>query len=175
MFASASLDKTIKFWGISSSVPHFTLKGHEDGVNCLDFVRSVEKSLLASGGDDLTVKLWDYQTKQCLYTFEGHNENVSSVVFHPSLPILISTSEDESIKIWQYTSFRLEQTINLGMEIIWSSNTFGDSNLFTFGTNEGTVVAQLGRDFPVVDVHKGRAVLVKNMRELTYFKYAISK
>jgi len=60
MFASASLDKTIKFWGISSSVPHFTLKGHEDGVNCLDFVRSVEKSLLASGGDDLTVKLWDY-------------------------------------------------------------------------------------------------------------------
>ena len=32
-FASASLDRTIKVWGIGTLQPHFTLEGHEKGVN----------------------------------------------------------------------------------------------------------------------------------------------
>lgn len=31
-FATASLDKTIKVWQFGSSVPNFTLEGHEKGV-----------------------------------------------------------------------------------------------------------------------------------------------
>ena len=33
-FASASLDRTIKVWGLGTLQPHFTLEGHEKGVNC---------------------------------------------------------------------------------------------------------------------------------------------
>ena len=36
-FASASLDRTIKVWGLTSANPHFTLEGHEKGVNCIDY------------------------------------------------------------------------------------------------------------------------------------------
>lgn len=32
-FATASLDKTIKVWQFGSSVPNFTLEGHEKGVS----------------------------------------------------------------------------------------------------------------------------------------------
>ena len=62
MFASASLDKTIKIWTIATakSNANFSLLGHQAGVNCIDFSHDHERSHLVSGGDDGQVKVWDY-------------------------------------------------------------------------------------------------------------------
>jgi WD40 repeat protein len=62
-FASASLDRTIKVWGLGSHVPHYTLEGHERGVNCVDYYPSGDKPYILSGADDRTVKIWDYQVR----------------------------------------------------------------------------------------------------------------
>lgn len=62
-FASASLDRTIKVWGLGSPVPHYTLEGHERGVNCVDYYPSGDKPYILSGADDRTVKIWDYQVR----------------------------------------------------------------------------------------------------------------
>jgi hypothetical protein len=35
VFASASLDRSIKVWSLGSTEPNFTLEGHEKGVNCI--------------------------------------------------------------------------------------------------------------------------------------------
>jgi len=51
-FASASLDRTVKVWGITSSHPHFTLEGHERGVNCVSYYPGGDKPYLVSGADD---------------------------------------------------------------------------------------------------------------------------
>jgi WD40 repeat protein len=53
------------------------------------------------------VRIWDYQTKACVQVLEGHTHNVSSVLFHPRLPILISGSEDGTVRapvcwVWLY-------------------------------------------------------------------------
>lgn len=86
-FATASLDKTIKVWQFGSSVPNFTLEGHEKGVNCVDYYHGGDKPYLISGADDRLVKIWDYQNKTCVATLDGHSHNVSAVCFHPELPI----------------------------------------------------------------------------------------
>jgi len=70
-FASASLDRTIKVWGIGAATPHFTLNGHDKGVNCLDYYPGADKPYLLSGADDYRVKVWDYQTKACVATLEA--------------------------------------------------------------------------------------------------------
>lgn len=44
------------------------------------------------------MRIWDYQTKACVQVLEGHTHNVSSVLFHPRLPILISGSEDGTVR-----------------------------------------------------------------------------
>jgi coatomer subunit beta' len=151
-FASASLDRTIKVWGLNSNQAHFSLEGHERGacspawtmrgvrlsptrcwlgVNCVSYFRGGEMPYLVSGADDQCVvraacawpaadrlrslvKVWDYQTKACVATMDGHTNNVSSAVFHPQLPVIISGSEDGTVRVWHSTTYRLENTLNYG-------------------------------------------------------------
>ena len=66
-FASASLDRTVKVWGLGTLQPHFTLEGHEKGVNCIDYFSGGDRPYLVSGADDNIVKVWDYQVRcECL-------------------------------------------------------------------------------------------------------------
>lgn len=60
-FCSASLDKTIKFWSLNSTgtKANYTLNGHENGVNTVDYYKG-DKPYIVSGGDDFLIKIWDY-------------------------------------------------------------------------------------------------------------------
>jgi WD40 repeat protein len=40
--------------------------------------------------------------------------------YHPELPIIISGSEDGTIRIWHSNTYRLENTLNYGMERVWA-------------------------------------------------------
>jgi coatomer subunit beta' len=163
-FASASLDRSIKIWGISGGTnAHFTLNGHQRGVNCLDYAQSGEKPYLVSGSDDKTVRVWDYQTKQCVHVLEGHSANVSSVVFHPQLPIILTGSEDGICKVWHSTTYRLETSLNYMLDRLWSIAVLKGSNSVALGYDEGTVVVKLGSDEPVVSYCGGKLIWAKGV------------
>jgi coatomer subunit beta' len=107
-FCSGSLDRSIKIWSLNSAAPkaNFTLNGHEQGVNCVDYYRG-DKPYIISGADDRLVKIWDYQTKQCIHTLEGHENNVSAAIFHPEMPIIITGyNKYHFLKLISYTSCR---------------------------------------------------------------------
>jgi len=162
-FASASLDRTIKVWGLNSPTPHYTLDGHERGVNCIDYYPSGDKPYLLSGADDQTVKVWDYQTKSVVHSLDGHSHNVCAVLFHPKLPIIASASEDGTVRVWQSSTYRPETTLNYGMERAWALAATGSANKLAIGYDEGTVVIELGSDEPVVSMDaSGKVVLAKN-------------
>lgn len=159
-FASASLDRSIKVWGLTAGSPHFSLEGHEKGVNCIDYYPGGDKPYLLSGADDRTVKIWDYQTKACLQTLEGHQHNVSAVCFHPRLPLIISASEDGTVRLWHSTTYRPETTLNYGLERAWALAPTKDANKLAIGYDEGTVVIKLGNEKPVasLDANTGKLV-----------------
>mmetsp|Transcript_2736 Transcript_2736/g.4672 ORF Transcript_2736/g.4672 Transcript_2736/m.4672 type:complete len:384 (+) Transcript_2736:9-1160(+) len=163
MFASASLDRSIKIWTISTSKnnANFSLLGHVAGVNCIDFCSDQERSHLVSGGDDGQVKVWDYQTKQCLYSFEkGHQDNVVAVAYHPDIPIIFSAGEDDIINIWNSLTFRNEQVLNYGLKRVWSIHALPASNYVALGFDEATVVLKIGNEVPMVSYSNGKVVLV---------------
>lgn len=163
-FASASLDRTLKVWQLGSSTPNFTLEGHEKGVNCVDYYHGGDKPYLISGADDHTVKIWDYQNKTCVQTLEGHAANVSAVCFHPELPIMLTGSEDGSVRIWHSGTYRLESSLNYGLERVWTICSLRSSNNVAIGYDEGSILLKVGREEPAVsmDVNGGKIIWAKH-------------
>jgi coatomer subunit beta' len=148
-FASACLDQTVKIWSLGNSVPNFTLRAHETkGVNFVSYYPQSDKPYLITSSDDKTVKIWDYQTKSCVATLEGHSANVSFAIFHRELPIIISGSEDATIKIWNANTYKLEKTLNYGLERAWCVSSHPSSNSIGVGFDAGFAILQLGDDEP---------------------------
>ena len=74
---------------------------------------------------------------------EGHTNNVSFAVFHPNLPIIISGSEDGTVKIWNSGTYRVENTLNYALERAWCVSLRKDANEVAVGFDEGVVVIKV--------------------------------
>jgi coatomer protein complex subunit alpha (xenin) len=59
-------------------------------------------NIVASAADDKLIKLWRLSGSKHweMHTLKGHQNNVSCVMFHPRLEILISNSEDKTLRLW---------------------------------------------------------------------------
>ncbi|KAF8583901.1 coatomer beta [Ramaria rubella] len=167
-FASACLDRTVKIWSLTSGTPNFTLDAHEKGVNYVEFYPGADKPYLVTTGDDRTVKVWDYLSKSCVQTMEGHTSNVSFAVFHYSLPVIVSGSEDGTVKIWNSGTYRLENTLSYALERAWCVALRKGSNDVAVGFDEGVVVIKIGRDEPSFSMdHSGKLVYTRNSEVLS--------
>ncbi|KAF8814145.1 hypothetical protein BYT27DRAFT_6340070 [Phlegmacium glaucopus] len=85
---------------------------------------------------------------------EGHTNNVSFAVFHPNLPIIISGSEDGTVKIWNSGTYRIENTLSYSLERSWCVALRKDANEVAVGFDEGVVVIKLGRDEPTFSMDR---------------------
>ncbi|KIM41967.1 hypothetical protein M413DRAFT_27504 [Hebeloma cylindrosporum] len=167
-FVSACLDRTVKMWSIGSSNANFTMEAHDKGVNYVDFYPGADKPYLVTTGDDKTVKVWDYLSKSCVQTMEGHTNNVSFAVFHPNLPIIISGSEDGTVKIWNSGTYRVENTLNYALERAWCVSLRRDANEVAVGFDEGVVVIKLGRDEPTFSMDpSGKLIYTRNQNVIS--------
>ena len=109
------------------------------------------------------IKIWDYQTNSCVTTLRGHTNNVSAVLFHPQLPIIVSGSEDGTVRIWHSSTHRLENTLNYGMGRVWALSAIKGSHTVSLGYDDGTIMIKLGHEEPVVSMEKGgKIVWAKN-------------
>ncbi|XP_052820724.1 coatomer subunit beta'-like isoform X4 [Mya arenaria] len=158
-FASASLDRTVKVWQLGSPNPNFTLEGHEKGVNCVDYYTGGDKPYLISGADDRLCKIWDYQNKTCVQTLEGHAQNIAAVAFHPELPIIMTGSEDGTVRIWHANTYRLESTLNYGLERVWTIACSRGSNNVALGYDEGSIIIKLGREEPAMTMDSSGKII----------------
>ena len=59
----------------------------------------INDKYFASGSFDRTIKIWDLENKNSIQTLVGHESNVINVIKYDE-NILISCSNDNSIKIW---------------------------------------------------------------------------
>uniref|UniRef100_A0AC35UB80 Coatomer subunit beta' n=1 Tax=Rhabditophanes sp. KR3021 TaxID=114890 RepID=A0AC35UB80_9BILA len=168
-FASASLDKTVKVWQFGASTPNFSLNGHLSGVNCVDYYHGGDKPYIISGADDKLIKIWDYQNKSCVATLEGHANSITACIFHPEIPIIVTGSEDGTVKLWHSGTFRVETTLNYGLERLWCMAALKGTNDIAIGFDEGTVVVKIGRDEPAVTMDGSGKILWAKQCEVQQF------
>lgn len=94
---------------------------------------------------------------------EGHTSNVSFACYHPELPVIISGSEDGTIKIWHANTYRLEQSLNYGLERAWCVSYQKGKQGVGIGYDDGAVVIKMGRDQPAVSMDgQGKLIWAKN-------------
>ena len=107
---SASQDKTIKEWSVSTGKCLQTFEGHKDVVKCIAYHNEGAKIL--SGSNDGTIKEWEVETGKCTATFEEHEEGVTSIKYLPDNEYFLSGSTDKTVRLWNIKSQKVERTFD---------------------------------------------------------------
>jgi platelet-activating factor acetylhydrolase IB subunit alpha len=119
LLVSASRDKTLRVWDVSTGYCVKTIRGHADWVR--DVSPSFDGRWLLSAGNDQTARLWDASSGEPKATLLGHEHVVECCVFAPpssyvhlaalaglkkppplssSAEYIATGSRDKSIRIW---------------------------------------------------------------------------
>ncbi|WP_413172209.1 protein kinase domain-containing protein [Anabaena azotica] len=110
ILASASRDRKIKLWNIGTGKEIRTLPGQNNNVTSLAF--SPDGKTLVSGNRNCTecdytintnIKLWDVATGKELAPFTRNTNTVTSVAFSADGQTLVSSEENNKIKIWRFS------------------------------------------------------------------------
>ncbi|KAF9246371.1 WD40-repeat-containing domain protein [Melanogaster broomeanus] len=103
-------DATVKIWDWETGEFERTLKGHQKGVNDVEFDH--KGHLLVTCSSDLFIKIWDSENEwKNVKTLTGHDHAVSSARFMPGDQFIVSASWDHSIRIFDVAAGHLVRTI----------------------------------------------------------------
>lgn len=69
-------------------------------ARCAKFV--ARKQWAVIGSDDMFIRVYNYNTMDRVKMFEAHADYIRSVAVHPSLPYILSCSDDMLIKLWDW-------------------------------------------------------------------------
>ena len=115
-----------------------TLKGHTDGVMCLQFSESLAYPafpVLISGSYDCTVRVWNMDTGVELHCLRGHTRAVRALQFDDIK--LITGSMDHTLKVWDWRRGHCIRTLSGHTDGVVSLNY--DSNVLASGSVDTTI------------------------------------
>lgn len=119
---SASRDKTIKMWEVSTGYCVKTYTGHREWVRMIRI--DVDGTLMASCSNDHSVRVWCINSKESKIELREHDHTVECIAWAPETasaaineaagadnkkgahqgPFLASGSRDKTIKVWDVAS-----------------------------------------------------------------------
>ncbi|MVO90522.1 hypothetical protein GPA10_38680 [Streptomyces sp. p1417] len=98
--ATSSMDNTVRVWNVTTGKASKAVARHSDVGSALAFGPG-EQLLAVTSGADTSVRLWDVETGRTRTTFTGHTGHVISLTFSPDASALITSSEDNTVRVWK--------------------------------------------------------------------------
>ncbi len=113
--ASGSSDQKVIVWDLFSYSIKYNLTGHTSLVYC---IKRLSSNLIASGYWNGKIIVWNWFTGEQLINLSGHTStlNLNSLDLFDE-QILISGSNDKTVKFWNITNGSLIQSINTNISI----------------------------------------------------------
>jgi coatomer subunit alpha len=87
-------------------------------------------------------------------SLRGHMNNVSCVIFSGRQDVIVSNSEDRTIRIWDMSRRTALQTFRREHERFWILAAHPEINLLAAGHDSGMLVFKLERERPAFALHQ---------------------
>lgn len=94
-------------------------------------------------------------------TCRGHYNNVSCAIFHPKQELILSNSEDKSIRVWDMSKRTCLHTFRREHDRYWVIAAHPTLSLFAAGHDNGMVIFKLERERPAYAIYGNSLFYVK--------------
>ncbi|XP_013178100.1 PREDICTED: phospholipase A-2-activating protein-like [Papilio xuthus] len=135
---SGSRDRTAKLWhpeGVKDFVNVVTYKGHNNFVSCVCWFSPCEAfpdGLVITGSNDNTIIGYNLQDGTILLTLKGHENAVCSIATSRDSGILLSSSWDNTAKVWNINNIHSEPlTLKGHQAAVWAIVELGNGTYAT--------------------------------------------
>jgi hypothetical protein len=108
-------------------------------------------------------------------TFRGHFNNVSCALFHPRADLILSNSEDKTIRVWDVAKRSGVATFRREHDRFWILAAHPEINLFAAGHDTGLIVFKLERERPAYVAHRNQALYYVKDRYLRFYDMETSR
>lgn len=136
IFASGSVDSTIKFWDSSTGKLQKEFR-YLGGITCLCF--SPDGKYLAFGGYDGKLNLIELRSFKIIKEFAGHEGTIWTVDFDPTGDCLASAGDDKIILLWDVEKGTLKSKLIDHNLTVWSIKFSRDGSKIASGSFDHSV------------------------------------
>ncbi|KAI7868339.1 quinon protein alcohol dehydrogenase-like superfamily [Spinellus fusiger] len=109
------------------------LRGHTDGVMCVQFCDSI--NVLMTGSYDKTIRVWNMESGELVRTLHGHTRCVRSLQFDDAK--LVTGAMDNTLKIWNWHTGQCIRTLEGHTGGVTSLHF--DSRILASGSTDHTI------------------------------------
>ena len=154
ILASGSKDTDISIW--SSNRHLFKITGHTSSVTSLAF--SHHGNGLITSSSDLTIKSWTLH-ENCTYsanwTTKAHEKDINRVIVNQTLKIIVSASQDKTIKVWNLEDGTNIATLSGHKRSVWDVKISPDNDLLISASADKTIRVWSLKDYECLRTYEG--------------------
>jgi WD40 repeat protein len=147
LFAAALPDRTVKIIDAKTRETKLTLSGHN--FPCRAVAWSPKGDRIATGSENAEIRIWNAKTGAVISSVKGaHLRSINALWFDATGTRVISTSDDDSSKIWSLSKMAKPVATILGKGANIYGTRYGDKGLrIVAGTLNNGVVVYDGKTF----------------------------
>jgi WD40 repeat protein len=170
---SASWDRTLKSWNVPQLKPSASTQVMGDAA--ASFIITDDRSKLVTGGWDGTVTVWSLSPLLRLRQWQAHKAAVSSLAYDARTKLILSSSRDHAINLWDVATGELLTTTSVsGDAVTYAEFSPTGSQILT---NVGGAEIQLWRGIGTVAelVAEAKQYLVRpNLSDLERARFSVT-
>lgn len=126
--------KRVRSFNFETLEEENVFKGHKSGINMIRL--SPDEKILATCGNDGKISLFNAENGEFVGHLLGHADEVHAIDFSSNCKFLVSSSEDETLRLWDVVTFKCVKIIQ-NVPNAFTMKIYGD--LLVLGTVSGDI------------------------------------
>lgn len=162
LLLSGSDDKTVRLWDIlPNHMDRFTPTNENTILSACSFSPNGKRIVFTSFHNNLII-VRNTEDGKMLHSFEGH-KNTLSVAFSPDSTLILTTSTDSTIKIWDIQKEILFQTLHGHKGNVISAVFSPNSKFIASGSQDKTIMIWDATSYKLRNTLKGHKGIIKSV------------